>query len=52
MIILKEYDPTYERERVVIERALTPYFEAIEHVGSTSIPGLSANQALDPRLFH
>lgn len=46
-----DYDPTwpqdYERWRRLIELALAGRFTRIEHVGSTSVPGLAAKPVVD-----
>ena len=51
MIIIKEYDPgwpvLYEQERAAVQEALAPYMNAIEHIGSTSVPGLAAKPIID-----
>jgi GrpB-like predicted nucleotidyltransferase (UPF0157 family) len=50
-IELSEYDPKwprlYEREAERIGRALGPKMLRIEHVGSTSVPGLAAKPLID-----
>ena len=50
-IDLVEYDPEwprlYEREAARIRRALGPRALRIEHVGSTSVPGLAAKPLID-----
>ena len=50
-IELKEYDPVwttlYEAERQKISNALNPDGIIIEHVGSTSVPGLCAKPIID-----
>ncbi|GAA3706980.1 hypothetical protein GCM10022224_085640 [Nonomuraea antimicrobica] len=50
-IELIEYDPAwpalYEREAARIRGALGPVATAVEHVGSTSIPGMPAKPILD-----
>jgi GrpB-like predicted nucleotidyltransferase (UPF0157 family) len=50
-IDLAEYDPDwpwlYEREAERIGRALGPRMLRIEHVGSTSVPGLAAKPLID-----
>jgi GrpB-like predicted nucleotidyltransferase (UPF0157 family) len=50
-VVLAEYDPAwpalYERERERIERTLGPAALRIEHVGSTSVPGLAAKPVID-----
>jgi len=48
---LAPYDPAwpaaFERIRDKLERLLTPYVVAIEHIGSTSIPSLAAKPLVD-----
>lgn len=48
---LVPYDPRwpkdYERIREKLERLLAPYIVAIEHIGSTSIPGIAAKPLID-----
>jgi GrpB-like predicted nucleotidyltransferase (UPF0157 family) len=50
-IIIADYDPQwprrFEREAAKIRRALGPAALAIEHVGSTSVPGLAAKPIVD-----
>ena len=51
-ISVKSYDPTwpesFERERSGVERALAPFaVGAVEHMGSTSVPGLDAKPIID-----
>lgn len=48
---LAPYDPdwpaAFQRIRDKLERLLTPYVVAIEHIGSTSIPSLAAKPLVD-----
>jgi GrpB-like predicted nucleotidyltransferase (UPF0157 family) len=50
-VILREYDPSwperFEGERKRIVRALGPKALMVEHVGSTSVPGLAAKPIID-----
>ena len=50
-VTVVRYDPTwpdlYERERVLIARALGDLAVAIEHVGSTAVPELGAKPIID-----
>ena len=50
-IVIVEYDPTwpqrYEEGRAQILAALGGLVVDIEHFGSTSVPGLSANPVVD-----
>ena len=50
-IVVVEYDPRwpslYEADRSAIASALGPLVRGIEHVGSTSVPGLSAKPTID-----
>lgn len=50
-IIVEDYDPTwperFEIFRSRISAALGPLAAAIEHIGSTAVPGLSAKPVLD-----
>jgi GrpB-like predicted nucleotidyltransferase (UPF0157 family) len=50
-VLLVDYNPEwpalYERERVRIEQALGAVALRIEHVGSTSVPGLAAKPVID-----
>jgi GrpB-like predicted nucleotidyltransferase (UPF0157 family) len=49
--VVVEYDPawaeTYERDRVAVVAALGGMVRGIEHVGSTSVPGLAAKPIID-----
>lgn len=51
MIVVEEYNPAwaslYEQERKAIVAAIGPYIANIEHVGSTSVPGLAAKPIID-----
>src|SRR5438045_2692694 len=46
-----EYDPrwaeVYERERALLVEALYPFVVDIQHIGSTSVPGLAAKPIVD-----
>lgn len=50
-VFISDYDPAwpdlFARERPVLETALGACAEAIEHVGSTSVPGLAAKPVID-----
>jgi GrpB-like predicted nucleotidyltransferase (UPF0157 family) len=50
-IVVVPYDHAwpslYEEERARIERAIGPWVERIEHVGSTAVPGLAAKPVID-----
>lgn len=50
-IFLADYDPTwpqlFDREQARIQAALGDRAELIEHVGSTSVPGLAAKPKID-----
>ena len=50
-VIISEYDPAWPdlfvRERPVLEAALGACVEVIEHIGSTSVPGLAAKPVID-----
>ena len=50
-IVIVEYDPAwqrlFEREREAIARVVGDAAVAIEHVGSTAVPGLSAKPVID-----
>jgi GrpB-like predicted nucleotidyltransferase (UPF0157 family) len=54
-IAIHEYDPAwpvmYAREEARIRTALGPRALAVEHVGSTSVPGLPAKLILDVDLI-
>ena len=50
-VIIEDYDPhwpeQFELLRCRIGRALGPLASAIEHVGSTAVPGLAAKPIID-----
>jgi GrpB-like predicted nucleotidyltransferase (UPF0157 family) len=50
-VIIEGYNPAwpsrYEAERERILRAIGPWVAAIEHIGSTSVPGLGAKPIID-----
>ena len=50
-VIVVPYDESwpslFEEERARIERAIGPWVEEIEHVGSTAVPGLAAKPVID-----
>jgi GrpB-like predicted nucleotidyltransferase (UPF0157 family) len=50
-IVIADYDPrwpdVYEAERARIVDAIGRWLEGIEHVGSTSVPGLAAKPIID-----
>jgi GrpB-like predicted nucleotidyltransferase (UPF0157 family) len=50
-IILAEYDPAwpamFEEERALLQHSIGEWAVAIEHVGSTSIPGIAAKPIID-----
>jgi len=50
-VVIVDYNPQwpqmYEDERARIQNAIGPYLVDIQHVGSTSIPGLSAKPIID-----
>ena len=50
-IVIADYDPAcparYEAERVKILGAIGPIVRRIEHIGSTSVPGLAAKPIID-----
>ena len=50
-VVVVPYDDAwpslYEEERARIERAIGPWVEGIEHVGSTAVPGLAAKPVID-----
>lgn len=43
----KVWPSLFEEERVRIERAVGPWVEQIEHIGSTAVPGLAAKPIID-----
>lgn len=51
MIVIEDYNPEwpkeYEQEREAIVEAMGPCIAAIEHAGSTSVPGLAAKPIID-----
>jgi GrpB-like predicted nucleotidyltransferase (UPF0157 family) len=50
-VIIVDYDPhwaeLYEEERCLISGAIGPWLAGIEHIGSTSVPGLAAKPIID-----
>jgi GrpB-like predicted nucleotidyltransferase (UPF0157 family) len=50
-IIIADYDPTwptkFEEEKACILTAADDYIEDIQHIGSTSVPGLGAKPIID-----
>ncbi len=50
-VVIVDYDPEwparFEEERAIIEAAIGPRTVAIEHVGSTAVPGLGAKPVVD-----
>lgn len=50
-IVVVEYDPRwpqkYEEDKAAILRAVGPHVRGIEHIGSTSVPGLVAKPVVD-----
>jgi GrpB-like predicted nucleotidyltransferase (UPF0157 family) len=50
-VVVAPYDEAwpalFEEERDRIERAIGPWVEGIEHVGSTAVPGLAAKPVID-----
>lgn len=50
-VVVVEYDPRwpalFEEERARLLSLLSPWVDSIEHVGSTSVPGLAAKPILD-----
>ncbi len=50
-ILIVDYDPRwpamFQAERALLERTVGGVFVAIEHVGSTSVPGLGAKPIID-----
>ena len=50
-VVLVPYDEVwpalFEAERARIERAIGPWTEEIEHIGSTAVPGLAAKPIID-----
>jgi len=50
-IVLADYDPTwpemFEEERARLQAAIGEWAVAIEHVGSTAIPGIAAKPVID-----
>ena len=51
MIIIKEYDPEWPKEfetiRSHLQEVLGPRAQHIDHIGSTSVPGLGAKDVID-----
>lgn len=53
-IVVADYDPAwpaaFEQERESLHTALGPLVLAVEHIGSTSVPGLAAKPIIDLQL--
>ncbi|BFH14685.1 hypothetical protein PMJ10TS2_43130 [Paenibacillus melissococcoides] len=51
IVVIADYDPgwarDYEQEKRAIEEALPDIVVAVEHIGSTSVPGLGAKPIID-----
>src|SRR5258706_2808188 len=51
MIVIKDYDPNWPKEfevlRVSLQEILGPTAMRIDHIGSTSVPGLGAKDVID-----
>lgn len=50
-LVITDYNPSwparYELEKALILGAVGPYVAAIEHIGSTAVPGLAAKPIID-----
>jgi GrpB-like predicted nucleotidyltransferase (UPF0157 family) len=50
-VLIVDYDPgwpgRFEQERARLAEALAPYALAIEHIGSTAVPGMPAKPTID-----
>jgi GrpB-like predicted nucleotidyltransferase (UPF0157 family) len=50
-ILVSEYDPAwpreFDREKTRLQSALGPTLLALEHIGSTAVPGMAAKRILD-----
>ena len=50
-LVVEDYNPewahVFQRERALVERAMGEKLIAIEHVGSTAVPGLGAKPIVD-----
>jgi GrpB-like predicted nucleotidyltransferase (UPF0157 family) len=53
-IVILDYDPvwsaTFGQERTSLHTALDPLVLAVEHIGSTAVPGLAAKPIIDIQL--
>jgi GrpB-like predicted nucleotidyltransferase (UPF0157 family) len=53
-IVISDYDPAwsaiFEQERASLHTALSPLALTVEHIGSTSVPGLAAKPIIDLQL--
>lgn len=51
LVVVSDYDPSwvsaFESERALIQKALPGSALVIEHIGSTSVPGLCAKPVID-----
>jgi len=50
-VVIKHYDPNwpemFQKEAALIKKTIAPFITTIQHIGSTSVPGLAAKPIID-----